>query len=302
MVGDVVDLDQQRGRVVVAGDRLAEHDELLVVGGESRPWLLRPATISASCWASEAFGVFDLGAEFARFFALRAQRQHPEARPPARRRRACATIAVRCSAEFHSASPPIRSRSSRSARSPDARSSRSPIFAGSGGVAGARPILRHPALGHGRGVEGDGDVELGDEVAGAAVGPELPVEARSLAATSSLVCSSSPSSEDSTPTRVTPSMSFSAVTKPATASCPFAQPFELQRRPGASRRAGSQEPPDPRSRPTAAARPSQFRLVSQTSLGRTSESSRITRSQSKRLSARLCTVATRCSLRSRNCV
>ena len=42
-----------------------------------------------------------------------------------------------------------------------------------------------------------------------------------------------------------------------------------------------------------------LRLSSQTSSGRTSESSRITRSQSKRLSARLATVATRCSLQGR---
>ena len=45
-----------------------------------------------------------------------------------------------------------------------------------------------------------------------------------------------------------------------------------------------------------------LRLVSQTSPGRTSESSRITRSQSKRLSARLVMVARRCSRTLWNCV
>ena len=108
--------------------------------------------------------------------------------------------------------------------------------------------------------------------------------------------SSSPSSEDSTPTRVTPSMSFSAVTNPATASCPVAQPPISSAGPGICER---RLPPPPPPLTLASTEALAVRLVSQTLLGRTSESSRITRSQSKRLSARLCTVCTRCSLMSR---
>ena len=58
----------------------------------------------------------------------------------------------------------------------------------------------------------------------------------------------SASSEDSTPTRVTPSMSFSAVTKPATASWPVAQPLISRARARRSWRASRRRRPEP---PTA---------------------------------------------------
>ena len=100
-----------------------------------------------------------------------------------------------------------------------------------------------------------------------------------------------PSWEDWTPTRVTPSMSFSAETKRATASCPRAQPTSSRAGPRIDCRSETLASPSI----CTAGLAFPVRLVSQTSSGRISESSRITRSQSKRLSERLVTVATRWS-------
>ena len=86
-----------------------------------------------------------------------------------------------------------------------------------------------------RGIEGDDDLELGDEVARAAF---VPGRARgggrpdSGAGTALLIAQF----EDCTPTRVMPSMSFSAVTKPATASWPAAQPVSSRAGSGAEAR------------------------------------------------------------------
>ena len=100
-----------------------------------------------------------------------------------------------------------------------------------------------------------------------------------------------PSAEAWTPTRVTPSISFSAWTNPATASWSRAQPTSSRAGPGIVwRRATLGAPLGLTPGVTVPAR-----LVSQTLPGRINASSRITRSQSKRLSARLVTVATRCS-------
>ncbi len=100
-----------------------------------------------------------------------------------------------------------------------------------------------------------------------------------------------PRAEDCTPTRVTPSMSFSAWTKPATASWLRAQPTSSSAGPAIESRRETLAAPSGATSGLAVP----VRLVSQTSPGRTRASSRITRSQSKRLSARLATVASRCS-------
>ena len=96
-------------------------------------------------------------------------------------------------------------------------------------------------------------------------------------------------------------MSLSAVTNPATASWPAAQPLTRSAGPGIEPQL-TDPPSDPPLEPPAAEEAVASRLTSQTSSGRTSESSRITRSQSKRLSARLVTVATRWSRSAANWV
>ena len=103
--------------------------------------------------------------------------------------------------------------------------------------------------------------------------------------------SASPSSEDSTATRVTPSMSLRSETKPATASWPVAQPMISSAGPGTESRSAMLAPPLTETSGLTVP----VRFVSQTSRGRIRESSRITRSQSKRLSASWVTVATRWS-------
>ncbi len=87
------------------------------------------------------------------------------------------------------------------------------------------------------GVEGGDDLELGDEFAGLAGGAgrarSESVEAlEPLAELPELVANW----EDCTPTRVTPSMSLSVETKPATASCPVAQPTISSAGPGTESR------------------------------------------------------------------
>src|ERR1700709_36341 len=95
--------------------------------------------------------------------------------------------------------------------------------------------------------------------------------------------------DDCTPTRVTPSMSLSTDTKPATASCPAAQPTSESAGPATELRIETLSPP-----PTeTSGRTDPVRLVNQTSWGSTSASCRITFSQSKRLFARLDTVTVR---------
>src|SRR5215203_988161 len=114
--------------------------------------------------------------------------------------------------------------------------------------------------------------------------------------------SGSGSSDDSKPTRVTPSMSSRAETKPATASCPGAQPLIFKAGPGTEARRSAPPPvPAPPVMLTSGEAVA-VRSTNQTSSGRSRESSRTTRSQSKRLSARLLTVSSRCSCKARNCV
>lgn len=100
-------------------------------------------------------------------------------------------------------------------------------------------------------------------------------------------------SELSTDTRVTPSMSRSAARNVATASCPDAQPWMSSDGPTTPSTAVVEaEPIDDESDDALA-----VTLVSQTSPGRTRASSRMVRSQSNRLVARLATVSSRACCR-----
>ena len=196
-----------------AGNGLAEHDQLLVVdrGTRSRASsacvdfgpVLRERGLPASRPAPSSL-VASL--------ALRAQQ-----RGPRRRSRAAATTSIatiRPFVDFIVAfiSAAFRAFGFRGARF-GSRSSR-----GFGGRRHGSPSASS-AGGTGAASKATTMLELGDEVAGLAVlaPPSESLAARRHAAPSS----SSASSEDSTPTRVTPSMSLSAVTKPATASWPW---------------------------------------------------------------------------------
>ena len=82
-----------------------------------------------------------------------------------------------------------------------------------------------------RGVEGGDDLELGDEVAGLAAA-RRPTPAGVAVADARASPLRRRVSSIRTPTRVTPSMSLSAETKPATASWPLAQPTISSAGPG----------------------------------------------------------------------
>ena len=129
-----------------------------------------------------------------------------------------------------------------------------------GGRGSASSAVPDEIAGDGCCVEGGDDLELGDEFARLTGrgrrGAWLPLE--------------SPfSAEDWTPTRVTPSISFSPCTKPATASWLPAHPTSSRAGPGPS--CAARRLPAPSGETWGLTVP--VRLVSQTSLGRISASS-----------------------------
>ena len=78
VVGNPVDLDEQRARVVAGGDRLAEQDQLLVVPGEVAACLLAG---SGGLLLLGEFGLrrFDLVGQLVGLVSLRRHGQEPEA-------------------------------------------------------------------------------------------------------------------------------------------------------------------------------------------------------------------------------
>src|SRR5690349_19664167 len=265
LLGDPVQLHQQGRRFVVGRHRLAEYDQALVVDREFLPGFLGRRDFR-SVLGQRAFDLRHLRVELVRFLTLRAQDQDPESGGDGRddEHRADDQVRLSLGLDLHQPSAPS-SEPSLEAASVVAVTVSSPSSGGTGAASNATTRLN------------------------AATSPEAsqpppPPLGAPL------------SSEDSTPTRVTPSMSSSAVTKPATASWPLAHPLIAKAGPfAAPRRADPEEAPslDTEALGVALA----WRLVSHTSPGSTSASSRITRSQSKRLSARLLTVAIRCSAR-----
>ena len=163
--------------------------------------------------------------ELARFLALRAEQQHPEGDGERRRRRASRRSAgSRSSARASSQPSPSElsepsEASSEAARGFRRRSSRAPLLR-----------LRPTGTGAASKATTSSNLAMNSRVRQSPPPPEPPPAARRAAFVLA-------SSEDWTPTRVTPSMSLSAVTKPATASWPAAQPLSSSAGPGDRRRA-----------------------------------------------------------------
>ena len=230
-IRNLAHLDQQRGCFVIAGHGLAEHDELLVVDREL-PARLDGFGGLASRFRQRGLQLRDFFAEFACLLARRAKDQYPERAAQHRhyqQRDDDASRGAHLSLLPKSWSRSLRTRPLR-IRSRGFRASRRR----------GRRFFARRRRGNGGGIERHDDFEFGR---GAACIRSCPPSPRSRWSRLRRRLRLSESSEDCTPTRVTPSMSLSEETKPATALCPVAQPTSSSAGPGTALRRLTLLPP-----------------------------------------------------------